>query len=93
MNEANLYLQAILTPYFMACGAEQYSDCRRCFRATSLNKEEEGTYEFHTGQAIVYNEVVHQHLDANDTGLCITFCTGAYEGGYMYFPDLDMAFR
>ena len=93
MIGANLYLQAIFTPYFMACGAEEYSDFRRTFRATSLTKEEEETYGFHTGQAIVYNDVVHQHLDAHDSGLCFTFCTGSFEGGYMYFPDLDMAFR
>jgi len=93
MNVVNLPLQAVFTPYLMACAPETYSDHRLSFRASSLSQEEEMSYGFHTGQAVVYNEILHQHLDENDTGVCFTFCTSTFEGGYMYFPDLDVAFQ
>ncbi len=93
MEGTNVYTQTLLSPYLVACaGDELYTDLRKSFLAASLSQSEHDGFGFHTGETIVYNEVVHQHVDSDDSGLCVTFCTGDFEGGYVYFPDLDVAF-
>lgn len=77
----------------VACSTEkEYKSMRNTYRAASLDREDADAYGFHTGQAVVYNEVLHQHIDGADSGLCLTFCTGSTTGGLMYLPDLDEAF-
>lgn len=92
METVDRHLQGILAPYLSACAGDEYALMRKSFRAAALNETEQDGPGFHTGHVIVYNEAVHQHLDAEDSGLCVTFCTGRFEGGLMYFPDLEKAF-
>jgi hypothetical protein len=92
MTNVNPYIQHATTAHMVACATSQeYKDMRKAFRAAGMNQADEDGYGFHTGQAVVYNEVLHQHLDGSDSGLCLTFCTGAKEGGLMYFPDMEEA--
>lgn len=93
LKTANLSIQRILTPYVIASIGTEYEGMRTSFLAASLDLEEEMSHGLFTGQAIVYNEVIHQHVDSEDAGVCVTFCAGRFDGGYMYFPDLDMGFR
>jgi hypothetical protein len=92
VDETNGYIQEMLTPYIAAAAGKEYKTLRMCFRACSLNEGEESRHGFHTGQAIVYKDVVHQHMDGADSGLCVTFCVGPFRGGWMYFPDINRAF-
>jgi hypothetical protein len=93
MKTVNHYIQHATTPYMVACATEtEYRSMRKVYRAASLDQEDGEGYGFHTGQVVVYNEVLHQHVDGADSGLCLTFCTGSLTGGLMYLPDIDQAF-
>jgi hypothetical protein len=93
MSEVNLYAQEILLPRVLATFPTDYEHkYRQAFRVAALNQEEETRPAFHTGHVIVHNQPVHQHMDAGDSGFCVTFCTGSFEGGYVAFPDLGLVF-
>jgi len=93
MEHTNIYAQECLAPLvYAAVGSKTYSAMRSSFRASALNREEEEGEGFHTGHTVVYNDVVHQHKDCQDSGYCVIFCTGSFQGGHFYLPELDMGF-
>jgi hypothetical protein len=91
VTNTNTYIQELITSRIIACVPSEYRAMQNAFRAASLNTMDEDGPGFHTGEVIVYNEVVHQHVDDEDSGLSVTFCTGSFTGGWMYFSDLKMA--
>jgi hypothetical protein len=93
MMEVNTYIQELLLPHVLATIPNEYDKYRDTYRAAALSEEQAAKPGFHTGHAIVYKQVVHQHQDEDDSGYCITFNTGKYGGGYLVFADLGMVFR
>jgi hypothetical protein len=90
----NQYVQELLLPAVLATIPQEYDEIyRKTFLAASLDESEERQPGFHTGHAVVWKSVVHQHQDGGDSGLCVIFCTGSFTGGYLVFPDLDLVFR
>jgi hypothetical protein len=93
MRLVNLYVQQIMLPRVVATFPEEYEGFHRpVFRVSALDKDEETAPGFHTGHVLVYNQPVHQHMDGGDSGYCVTFCTGSFDGGYVVFPDLGLVF-
>jgi hypothetical protein len=89
----NQYVQELLLPRVLATFPDEYDEkYRRTYLAAALDEAEERRPGFHTGHAIVWKNVVHQHMDGGDSGFCITFCTGSFQGGYLVFPDLNLVF-
>jgi hypothetical protein len=93
IHEVNLYVQELLLPRVLATFPYEYEHTYRpIYRTAALDEEEERRAGFHTGHVIVHNQPVHQHMDGGDSGFCITFCTGSFDGGYVVFPDLNLVF-
>jgi hypothetical protein len=93
MENINNYLQECIGPLFYAgCGSHLYRKMRTSFRASALSEKEEDGVGFHTAHAIVYNDVVHQHMDNADYGYCVITCEGSFDGGHLYLPEIDMGF-
>lgn len=93
MENTNIYLQECVAPlFYAACGKELYMELRKSFRASALSESEEDGEGFHTGHAVVYNDVVHRHVDNEDTGYCVITCAGSFDGGHLYLPELGMGF-
>lgn len=91
MEEVNLYTQEILLPKVLATLPQEYEQTYRpTFQHAALGPDELRRPGFHTGHVIVQKQQIHQHMDGRDSGFCVAFCTGSFEGGYLVFPDLNI---
>ncbi|PVF91921.1 hypothetical protein CPB86DRAFT_845750 [Serendipita vermifera] len=93
MGTVNLYVQELLLPKVIATFPRQYyEDYRRTYRRATLNQIEDASPGIHTGHVIVQKQPIHQHRDSGDSGFCVTFCTGSFDGGYLVLADLGLVF-